>query len=137
AIRFDETADWPRCQRMLADEGFVNVVLSFDPRRLDDAPFVPLHVASQYLGMGSAAQPPAAAGDKGPQTSASERWSSLRKNSNLASIKPALDVASVTRASAPCGPLLRWIQELVIEHVERTKLQAKLIASKLQLVSAE
>ncbi|CAE8587237.1 unnamed protein product, partial [Polarella glacialis] len=44
AIRFDETADWPRCQRMLADEGFVNVVLSFDPRRLDDAPFVPLHV---------------------------------------------------------------------------------------------
>eukprot|EP00913_Durusdinium_trenchii_P022252 g20906.t1 len=53
AVRFDEKTDWPRCQRMLVDEGFIASVLSFDSKQLDEVPSVPACVA-QSLGIADA-----------------------------------------------------------------------------------
>eukprot|EP00933_Yihiella_yeosuensis_P045073 TRINITY_DN40381_c0_g1_i1.p1 TRINITY_DN40381_c0_g1~~TRINITY_DN40381_c0_g1_i1.p1 ORF type:complete len:626 (-),score=146.28 TRINITY_DN40381_c0_g1_i1:8-1843(-) len=130
AVRFDDNADWPRCQRMLADEGFVASILSFDPACLDEVPTIPQHVASVYLGLGSV-QPET----KSPSSIVLGR-SSLRRSSTGVPKQP-LDPASVTRASEPCGSLLRWVQELVIEHVERTKVQAQLVVAERDLKTAE
>eukprot|EP00931_Biecheleriopsis_adriatica_P045070 TRINITY_DN25829_c0_g1_i2.p1 TRINITY_DN25829_c0_g1~~TRINITY_DN25829_c0_g1_i2.p1 ORF type:complete len:589 (-),score=183.20 TRINITY_DN25829_c0_g1_i2:23-1765(-) len=130
AVRFDDSADWPRCQRMLADEGFAGGVLSFDPACLDEVPAVPLHVAAAYLGLPGA--PKVAA-------ESTSRRSSLRRSSTglAAAPKPPLEVSSVSRASEPCGSLLRWVQELVVEHVERKRVQAELEAAAAELKAAE
>lgn len=125
AVRFDEKTDWPRCQRMLVDEGFIASVLSFDSKQLEEVPNVPACVA-QNLGF----SPPGVAPKARP---------SLRRSATVP-VKPPLDLASVLRASEPCAPLLRWVQELINEHNERMKLSAELTdatAAKAQAESKE
>eukprot|EP00930_Biecheleria_cincta_P044981 TRINITY_DN30998_c0_g1_i1.p1 TRINITY_DN30998_c0_g1~~TRINITY_DN30998_c0_g1_i1.p1 ORF type:complete len:591 (+),score=137.75 TRINITY_DN30998_c0_g1_i1:63-1835(+) len=133
AVRFDETADWPRCQRMLADDGFTSSILSFDPTCLEEAPAVPLHVASQYLGLLGEPKTKATESNAMPRG----RPSAILRRAPTAAVKPPLEVSSVTRASEPCGSLLRWVQELVMEHVERTRIQAALQAYVAEAQDAE
>lgn len=128
AVRFDEKTDWPRCQRMLVDEGFIASVLSFDSKQLEEVPTVPACVA-QNLGF----SPP------GVAPKARLARPSLRRSATVP-VKPPLDLASVLRASEPCAPLLRWVQELINEHNERMKLSAELMdaaAAKAQAESKE
>jgi len=50
-VTFDETKDWPRCQRMLADDGFIAHILNFDLATLSEVPHVPRYVAAHFFGM--------------------------------------------------------------------------------------
>lgn len=128
AVRFDEKADWPRCQKMLVDEGFVSSVLSYDAKQLDEAPAVAAHVATVYFGLstGTASTPaPGASAKPG-----------LRRSATVP-VKAPLELPAVARASAPCETLLRWVQELVAEHVSRVRLQEALRAAEAKAADAE
>lgn len=126
AVRFDEKTDWPRCQRMLVDEGFIASVLSFDSKQLDEVPSVPACVA-QSLGIADAGAP--------------KVRPALRRSATVpVKPQPPLDIAAVLRASEPCGPLLHWVQALIVEHTERIKLQAELteaVAARTKAESSE
>ncbi|CAK8987549.1 unnamed protein product [Durusdinium trenchii] len=110
AVRFDEKTDWPRCQRMLVDE----------------VPSVPACVA-QSLGIADAGAP--------------KVRPALRRSATVpVKPQPPLDIAAVLRASEPCGPLLHWVQALIVEHTERIKLQAELteaVAARTKAESSE
>ncbi|CAJ1402656.1 unnamed protein product [Effrenium voratum] len=131
AVRFDEKTDWPRCQRMLVDDGFKSSVLSFDTQQLDQVPSVPNFVAKAYLGLGTAGGDPTASASTVPAARP------LLRRSATVPVKPPLDVPQVVRASEPCGPLLRWVQELVSEHVSRVKIQAALTEAQAKKTKAE
>lgn len=51
-VVFDEAKDWPRCQRMLADEHFIPHILNFDTTALCETPHVLWHVAWHFFGIG-------------------------------------------------------------------------------------
>jgi len=130
---------------MLVDEGFVARILAFDPARLDEVPSVPLHVASSYLGMLPAE---VEAGDlkgtlrrsersESPAQRRPTRTSFARPPAKSSAPKQPLDLEAVARASEPCGALLRWLRELVVEHVEREKLLKELAAVQAEIVPAE
>lgn len=133
---------------MLVDEAFIARIQAFDPSCLDEVPSVPLHVASSYLGMLPVGSP-AEASERGAPARKSERSespaqrrparTSLARPSGRASgvARPPLEVEAVARASEPCGSLLRWLRELVIEHVERTKLLKELAALEPELAAGE
>jgi len=124
AVRFDEKADWPRCQRMLVDEGFIASVLFYDSKQLEEVPSVPACVA-QNLGF----SPPS------PGVAPKAR-PSLRRSATVP-VKQPLDETSVLRASEPCVPLLTWVQELIKEHNERIKLSAELTQANATKAQAE
>jgi len=46
AVQVDECRDWHRCQRMLADDGFVSHILNFDPSVLEQLPKVVAYIES-------------------------------------------------------------------------------------------
>ncbi|CAK0875017.1 unnamed protein product, partial [Prorocentrum cordatum] len=46
-----QVRDWPKCQRMLAQDGFIEKILRFEVQRLDDLPHVVCHVAERFFGM--------------------------------------------------------------------------------------
>eukprot|EP00434_Breviolum_minutum_P021776 symbB.v1.2.019221.t1/scaffold1565.1/size111341/8 len=125
AVRFDEKADWPRCQRMLVDEGFIASVLFYDSKQLEEVPSVPACVA-QNLGF----SPPS------PGVAPKAR-PSLRRSATVPVNRPPLDETSVLRASEPCVPLLTWVQELIKEHNERIKLSAELTQANATKAQAE
>eukprot|EP00927_Polykrikos_kofoidii_P070705 TRINITY_DN67105_c0_g1_i1.p1 TRINITY_DN67105_c0_g1~~TRINITY_DN67105_c0_g1_i1.p1 ORF type:complete len:595 (-),score=108.52 TRINITY_DN67105_c0_g1_i1:475-2259(-) len=50
-VQFDEAKDWPRCQRMLTDDQFVNNILNFDTEKLMKVPHVIRHIATQFFGL--------------------------------------------------------------------------------------
>jgi len=64
-VTFDESKDWPRCQRMLADEGFVPLILNFDTAILDEVPHVVRYVAQRFFGIVVADSPPSSRGRSG------------------------------------------------------------------------
>eukprot|EP00439_Symbiodinium_sp_Y106_P071690 s50_g12.t4 len=128
AVRFDEKADWPRCQKMLVDEGFVSSALNYDAKQLDEAPAVAAHVATAYLGLSTGTS-------SAPAPGASAK-PALRRSATVP-VKAPLELAAVARASAPCETLLRWVQELVAEHVSRLKLQEALRSAEAKAAEAE
>lgn len=50
--------------------------------------------------------------------------------------KAPLEIETVTRASEPCGSLFRWLQEVVLEHVERGRAVRELQTAETDLASA-
>merc|ERR1712232_1037325 len=50
--------------------------------------------------------------------------------------KAPLELEAVTRASEPCGSLFRWLQEVILEHVERGRMVRELDTIEADLVSA-
>jgi len=90
---------------------------------------------------GAAGASGAAAAARGRSESPAQRRPTRLFMSRLSAGRPParqpLDVESVARASEPCGALLRWLQELVVEHVERTKVLKELLALEAELVLAD
>lgn len=145
-IQFDEQKDWPRCQRMLADEGFIGLILNFDPSVLSEVPHVPRHVASHFFGLGGGLgghsgedSPYSRVASKEKDTSPIRRSPTavFRRSSTMAAPKPPLDEQTVAHASAPCGALVRWMLELVQEYIQREKLEKDLAGVQSSLVEAE
>eukprot|EP00747_Dinoflagellata_sp_TGD_P117221 gnl/TRDRNA2_/TRDRNA2_172557_c0_seq1.p1 gnl/TRDRNA2_/TRDRNA2_172557_c0~~gnl/TRDRNA2_/TRDRNA2_172557_c0_seq1.p1 ORF type:complete len:527 (+),score=121.19 gnl/TRDRNA2_/TRDRNA2_172557_c0_seq1:174-1754(+) len=188
-VRFDEAKDWPRCQRMLADEGFIGRILDFSPELLDTVPHVPRHIASFYFGMsvgGNEQQredavpssparctspsgggllpsivpttppPPRALSrasttgsspdlhGEAPRRSVSKSSSTPGRGTFLVGLqgmqhqpKAPLEVEAVSRASQPVGALLSWMLELIVEVMERARLQKELANVDAQLGAAE
>lgn len=159
-VRFDETKDWRLLQRMLGEDGFVTSILEFDTMRLAEVPQVPIYVGSAYLGLkwennthyeglGTATgshmlqQALSRTASQASLANGSNRRESrpvhLRRSSRLSSsqmLRP-LDVDSVSRASIPCGKLLQWMQRLVVEAIERDRLQSLLDPIESELQAAE
>merc|ERR1712056_143268 len=50
--------------------------------------------------------------------------------------KQPLEISIVARACEPCGPLLRWIRELVLNFMERRRLQQELDTVEVDLFLA-
>jgi len=164
-VRFDETKDWKLLQRMLGEDGFVKSILDFDTERLAEVSQVPIYVGSAYLGMrwennthyegldtsnGShtlhqalsrtASQVSLAngSGRKGSKPKVrSDSTSHLRRRSGSSQALRPLDIDSVSRASFPCGKLLQWMQRLVVEAIERERLQSILTPIESELQAAE
>jgi len=235
SVKINEQKDWPRCKRMLADDGFVARILNFDPNSLGAVPKVLEHVEASFasLGLGNhsndegeqlasskeqescperpshpvpsrharrivawSSAVPAEAPSKelptprGRQTAASksgdcdwpcgfllpfgmpelQRTSTPRspqtprsqqtprsvrgvsghlkeetlsspvtksaRGARMDTLPPVLTIPAVARASAPCGVLFRWMQELVAESRERAQLQKKLNSVGIELKAA-
>jgi outer membrane protein OmpA-like peptidoglycan-associated protein len=141
-VKFDEINDWPRCQRMLADEAFIPHILNFDVATLVTVPHVPRYVAARFFGMGipgspisgcgcgntpelpqiPGAQPGSVDEPTGDNMSKTASRRSERRNKE----KPPLEVEMVAHASEPCGALLKWMLELVREYLERESIEQEL-----------
>ncbi|CAK0854733.1 unnamed protein product [Prorocentrum cordatum] len=82
---------------------------------------------------GAAGAPKPRAPSKGTRSQAS-----LGAAGSKASLpKPPLEVASVSRASEPCGTLLLWMQRLMAESQERSRLLRELAPAEAELRAAE
>lgn len=134
SVQFDESKDWPRCQRMLADDRFISHIMDFDTTSLFDVPHVIKHVACHFLGLlGGTASTPAA-----PTLAGAAGVSLIRRRFTTDLVKKApLDFDSVSYASVPCGALLKWMLSLVYEHVEDERLARELQAVEAALKEAE
>jgi len=226
AVKINENKDWPRCQRMLADDGFVSRILHFDPDSLGAVPKVLEHIEASFATVGPGngsideeqqlvcseeqesypdrpSHPPpsrkarrilawssAAPADQDlptprglptpkssdcdracgfflpltvpdPQRPGTGRTSTPRskalsprtprsaravpghikdetvftpavksaREAHMDTLPPVLTIPSVARASAPCGVLFRWMQELVAESRQRLQIQKQLSAA--------
>lgn len=143
---------WPLCQRMLADDNFVNRILEFDTAILDEAPDVCHHLATRFFGLDAGAvecdelnsskhtweesvavmSPQRISSSRGASPALILHGSSQRppmKNSQTgelgsnAGLRP-LSVERVSWACLPCGALARWMLELLLEHRARKALLA-------------
>lgn len=199
AVQVDEFRDWPRCQRMLADEGFVSHILNFDPSSLEHLPKVTAFIESCFRLIGIADQaaspePPSQCASPEPADIVRPETAPLDKEegkpvvtpvakvmaprlpsgappakrrpsltpgspsnrsvpSSPASIKrvfanaprtcrtarlpPLSGVQAVARASAPCGVLIRWMRELMLEYRKRRHVLEDMSAVEEQLVEAQ
>lgn len=105
-VTFDEGKDWPRCQRMLADEGFVAMILNFDTALLDEVPHVPRHVAERFFGMtaDSGSRPSSRSGNTGGDTllaTAAAAAASAASGSSSQRRRTSQNGEIVSAASAP------------------------------------
>lgn len=165
SVPFDEAKDWQRCQKMLADDGFIARILNFDASVFDSVPHVPRHVASHFFGIsvtGKGVRVPNAPASSSttetpPDSNAPQQGGSpesdvtppqlelqrrhtepARRNASRLDPKVApLELDAVTRASAPCGALFQWMLELVRESVERYRIKEELLAVEPPLQDAE
>lgn len=123
SVRFDEAREWPRVQRMLAEESFVTQVLNFSSERLHLVPSV--HKYLSCLLSGTTADTPRTRSSATP-----------RGNASSATARCPLTAEAVERASRPCGALFRWISMLLGELKEQ-QLPIDLQAVNADLKAAE
>merc|ERR1719362_2490250 len=231
AVKINENKDWPRCQRMLADDGFVSRILNFDPDSLGAVPKVLEHVEANFatLRLGDRVNAKVAPGEQESYPERPSRpipsrharrilaWSSApaevlsremparrglpfpaskstdgdracglclplgvqeptrtstprsprstprsprsphsaratsgylkeeilatpvsksARGARTDTLPPVLTIPNVARASAPCGVLFRWMQELVVESRERAQIKEQLSAAGAELKAA-
>jgi len=125
-VRFDENKDWPRCQKMISEHGFINRVLDFTPDHLEEVPQVVEFLKAHFLGKGDDGEnellpPPSLA----------------RTGSVRAELRPSLNETIVSRTSQPCGTLVRWMVTLIHEHEVRPGLLRDLKITGIEIAAAE
>merc|ERR1712232_693389 len=137
-IRFDETRDWYRCQRMIAGGGFIARVLEFSPERLDRVPHVTTYLLTHFFGhldeftQSVLSASTSVAADAAPSFSVA-----LPRTFATEAQRPLLNVESVSRASLPCGALYNWMAAVIRGRQLRPGLLEDIAAAVQKIQGAE
>lgn len=124
AVSFDSARDWPRCQRMLADGGFVRTICELKLWDLDVAPNVPMYIAANYFAEDGIAARDSGASRVRCSSRAKSPAPGVRNSVKLPGrAKVKLEVDAMAHACLPCVALLRWLHAVVFGHIRLTKLQ--------------